>query len=247
MSDDNRASPQPTNVVPFDPKSVPDILDLRRPTISRAKVVKVDWRNRRFMDLNALNAEFENCDFRYSNFERAYFRDAKFSNCRFDGARFTDCNLKRATFYGCDLKFVQFQRCLLDLDEVIASLPAEPNIRREALQNLRANAVEIGDYGSQSRLVLQEVEATKLHYRYALRGFDSYYKKKYSGISSKLRAGAKLVGLHVSGLIWGHGEKPGKLIVSCFVLLCVLALANFWSVMPRVGWGESGAGWNAFE
>ena len=70
---------------------------------------------------------------------------------------------------------------------------------------------------------------------------------RYSGIFSKLKAGAKLAGLNVSGLIWGHGEKAGRLVTSCFVLLCVLAFINFWNVMPRVGWKESGAGWKVLE
>lgn len=231
----------------WDPKNLPIIPDIGRITISRKRVTKADWRNGSFIDFNALQAEFEDCDFRYSNFERAYFRDSKFTNCRFDGARFTDCNLKHARFYACDLKFVQFRRCLLDLDEVIASLPAEPNIRREALQNLRANAVEIGDYASQTRLVLQEVAATKRHYSYALNGYDSYYRNKYSGILSKIRAAAKLAGLHISGLIWGHGEKAGRLVISCSALICTLAFINFWNVMPRVGWNESGGGWNVLK
>ena len=247
LSDENNTTARATNVVPLDPKSVPAVPDIPRITLSHKRVGRADWRNKSFADLNALGAEFEDCDFRYSIFQRGYFRDLKFTNCRFDGAKFNDCNFKRATFYACDLKFVQFQRCLLDLDEVIASLPAEPNIRREVLQNLRANAVEVGDYASQARLVLEEVAAAKRHYSYALWGYDSYYKRKYLGVFPKIRAGAKLAGLNTSGLIWGHGEKAGRLIISCFVLLGVLAFINFWNVMPRVGWKESGAGWNVFE
>src|SRR3546814_728743 len=138
-----------------------------------------------FKNLNALGTSFDNCDLRYSCFERGYFRNAKSTNCRFDGARFSDCNFKSADFYKCDLKFVHFQRCLVDVKGLVASLPSEPSIRREALQNLRANAVEVGDYSSQSFLILQQVEATRRHHSYALRGYDSYYQKKYSSIFSK--------------------------------------------------------------
>jgi uncharacterized protein YjbI with pentapeptide repeats len=122
--------------------SVPRV---ERVVVSHKRVFKADWKNRTFDNLNALGTQFEDCDFRYSIFSKAYFRDAKFTNCRFTGARFIDCNLKSANFYKCDLKFVQFQRCQLELDDLVASLPAEPNIRKEALQNLRANATEIGD------------------------------------------------------------------------------------------------------
>jgi len=128
------------------------------------------------------------------------------------------------------------------LDEVIANLPSEPNIRREALQNLRANALEVGDYASQGRLILQEIEATKRHHRYAFRGYDSYYKKKYASVFSKVKAGASLAWLNIGGLIWGHGEKPGRLLLSSIALLCILTFINFWSVIPRIGWSESGQG-----
>jgi hypothetical protein len=202
----------------------------------------VDWRHRNFKDFNGLAADFEGCDFRYSNFDRAYFRDARFTECHFDGARLVDCNFKGATFYKCDLKFVHFQRCLLDIREIVASLPPEPNIRREGLQNLRANAIEVGDIDSVGTLVLQEIEAAKRHYSYALYGFDTYYRRKYPTLLSKARAGVQLAWLLLGGLIWGHGEKPWRLLLSCLAILCILTLVNFWSVMPRVGWNESHGG-----
>jgi hypothetical protein len=225
----------------------PQIPEINRIAVSHRKIIRANWRNRLFKDFNALEAEFEDCDFRYSVFDRAYFRGAKFTNCRFDGARFLDCNFKNAHFYKCDLKFVQFQRCLLDINDLIASLPSEPNIRREMLQNLRANATTMGDYASQRLLILQEVEATKRHYQYALSGFDSYYKKKYLGIWPKFNAAARLTWLQINGLIWGHGEKPFRLLLSLVVLLCLLAFINFWDVMPRTAWLESGSGLRPLE
>ena len=247
MSDEKYPSKNPGDVISLKTEDQPSIPELVRISVSHRQVGRATWRNRYFKDFNALEASFDDCDFRYSVFERAYFRDAKFTNCRFDGARFTDCNFKNASFYKCDLKFVQFHRCILDVADLIPSLPFEPNIRRDALQNLRANAMSVGDYGSQGLLILQEVEAAERHYNYALRGFDSYYKQKYFGVWPKLSAAAKLVGLYVSGLIWGHGEKPARLLLSSIFLLCILTLINFWNVMPRVGWVDSGNGLKPFE
>jgi hypothetical protein len=82
----------------------------------------------------------------------------------------------------------------------------------------------------------------KRHYKYALSGFDSYYKKKYYGVVPKLKSAVSLFWLNINGLVWGHGEKPGRLLLSSVVLLCMLALTNFWSVMPTVGWAESANG-----
>jgi hypothetical protein len=246
METEGQPSQHSAEVVSLNSKdlSVPKI---ERIVVSHQRVSKADWKNRAFINLNALGTQFEDCDFRYSVFDNAYFRDAKFTNCRFTGARFTNCNFKSANFYKCDLKFVLFQRCHLELDDLIASLPAEPNIRKEALQNLRANATEIGDYASQSSLVLQEIEATKRHYSYALRGYDSYYRNKYPGPLSKLKAAARLAWLYIGGAIWGHGEKPSRLLISSIVLLCLLTLINFWNVMPKVGWIESNAGLRPLE
>src|SRR5689334_3083314 len=150
--------------------SLPAVGAIQRVIVSHNRIVGADWRHREFTCFNALKAVFENCDFRYSNFDRAYFRDARFINCRFDGARFHECNFKSANFYGCDLKFALFHKCLLEVREIVASLPAEPNIRRENLQNLKANAIEVGDHDNVGFLVLQEIEATKRHYSYAMRG-----------------------------------------------------------------------------
>ena len=199
-------------VIPTEPQvlagiSLPSLDLVPRVVVSHKKVVGADWRNREFVDFNALKTVFENCDFRYSNFERAYFRDARFVNCRFDGARFHECNFKSANFYRCDLKFAHFHECLLEVREVVASLPAEPNIRRESLRNLKANAIEVGDYENVGFLVLQEIEATKRHYSYAMSGFDTYYRNKYPTFAARAHASLKLLWLNLNGLVWGaRGE-----------------------------------------
>lgn len=247
MNDEPKSKVHSAEIVALRPEDLPAIPPIERVVVSHKKIVRIDWRNCDIQDINALGAEFEDCDFRYSHFDRGYFRDAKFTNCRFVGVRFSNCNFKSAHFHKCDFKFAHFQRCLLDVREVIASLPAEPNIRRDALQNLRANGVEIGDYASQGLLTLQEVEASKRHYSYALRGYDSYYRNKYPTIVSRAWAGANLTWLKVGGMIWGHGERPWRLLVSCLVILSILTLINFWKVMPAIGWNETDGGARAFE
>jgi hypothetical protein len=125
---------------------------------------------------------------------------------------------------------------------LVAALPLEANIRRESLQNLIANANEIGDFLSTRLLVLQEVAAAKDHYWRALRGADNYYREKYNTAGSKLTAGWKLFWLNLSGFVWGNGEKPGNILLSGLVFLLALTLIDFWSVMPRVGWTASFGG-----
>ncbi|QND44641.1 pentapeptide repeat-containing protein (plasmid) [Rhizobium lusitanum] len=225
----------------------PTMPAIQRTNVAHRTIRKADWRNSELLDLNALKTVFEDCDFSYSVVENGYFRDAVFRNCRFVGAKFFDCNFKSANFYKCDFKFALFHKCLLEVPEILATLPAEPNIRREALQNLKANATETGDFASLGLLTLQEIDAARRHFSYALRGYDTYYKNKYSSFFAKARAGGNLFGLWLGGVIWGHGERPWRLLTSCFVTLCALALLNFWSVMPRIGWEQAERGAKSFE
>jgi uncharacterized protein YjbI with pentapeptide repeats len=229
--EDGKADKLPVVVVASN-DDLPVIPMIARISVARRTIAEANWRNRHFKDFNALNTEFKDCNFRYSYFERAYFRKAKFISCNFEGAQFVDCNLKSSNFYGCDLKYARFQRTILELDDLIVSLPAEPNIRNAILQNLRTNAIDVGDYASQSRLKLQEVEAAKRHYKYALSGFDSYYKRKYCGYLPKVKAFENLATLLLSGIVWGHGEKSVRLLISSTLLLALLTILNFWSVLP---------------
>lgn len=220
---------------------------IRRVPLSLHRHERLDLRNRRFDDLNANKATFVDCDFSYCVFERAYFHRATFERCRFTGSRFYDSNLKGASFHGCDFKYATFHRTLLDPQEMLASLPLEPNLRRDSLRNLRANAVEIGHYRSQRHYVLAEVDAAIDHYRRATRAEGDYYRSKFPRPLDRLKARAKLTGLRISGLLWGHGERPLRMLASASILILALTLINLWAVVPRVGWQSSGAGLNVLK
>ncbi len=201
-----------------------------------------DYRNHRLDDVNAKGVEFERCDFSYCIITRGYFREAKFTDCTFIGARFIDCNFRRAVFYSCDLSYATFTKSLIDVHEILPSLPQHPNVRRESLHALRANAIETGDYDSLRALVMQEVQVAVEHYSRALRGSDDYYRQKYATFSQKVICAARLLQLRVSGFVWGHGERPLQIFTSCTLFLLALAFINVWSVMPRTGWQASAGG-----
>ncbi len=209
--------------------------------------VRLNLRNRCFEELNANKAVFISCDFSYSIFHRAYFHAAKFENCIFTGCRFYDSNLRGASFYGCDLKYATFHRTMVEPREIIATLPLEPNLRRDSLQNLRANAAETGDYGCQRIYVLEEIRATEDHLRRALRGTESYYQQKYGTFLEKARAGLTLLGLRLGGWVWGHGERPLRILGSAIILIIILSMINLWAVVPRVGWQETDSGWEVLR
>ncbi len=236
------ASPIDRVPVPMDQALTDWGKPIARASLSRQRHERLDLRNRRFDDLNANKGTFIDCDFSYSIFNRAYVRAATFEGCRFVGCRFYDSNLRGASFHVCDFKYTIFQHTLLEPKEMLAVLPLEPNLRRDALQNLRANAVEVGDYGSQRLFVLAEVDAATDHLTRVLKGAEDYYRRKYPSFIDKLRAAAALARLKVEGWIWGHGERPLKILVSAAVLVLALTLINLWSVVPRVGWDATRAG-----
>jgi len=218
-----------------------------RQKLSRSRHEGKDFRNIRIDDLNAANAEFISCDFSYCIFERAYFHSAKFENCKFTGSRFYDCNFRAANLYLCDLRYATFHRTIVEAKELLATLPQEPNLRRDILQNLRANAVEVGDFRSQRLYVLEEVKAKSDHLSRALWISESYYKRKYGTISARAKAGLELLGLRLSGFVWGHGERAWRILFSGIVWLAILSVANFWSVLPRTGWEATGSGSEIFR
>ena len=214
---------------------------LNREFLSGQNFQNEKWRAKKFEFTNGKNAEFTDCDFSASIFENAYFRDAKFTNCQFTGCKFIDCNLNGARFYLCDLRFTQFHRTLLDVKELLAAIPSDPNMRKDSLQSLMANAAEVGDYANQRLIVLQGIEATKAHLKNIIWPPDSYYRQKYPDLLPKLGASWQLFWLKLSGFVWGNGERPRNIIISGSLFLLLLTLSNFWSVYTRVTWQESSA------
>ena len=243
MSDTNRL--EASDVAVQSQASIAAVLPgavMQRETMSHGTHNRLMLKNRRFTDLNANQANFISCDFSYSIFERAYLRSGQFRNCTFVGCRFYDSNLREASFYNCDFRYTTFHRTLLEPKEIIAVLPLEPNLRRDSLQNLRANAAEIGDFTSQRLYVMCEITARKDHLSRALRGSESYYREKYGTALQKARAALELAGLKVSDLVWGNGERPSRMIFSAAVVIFALTAINFWAVIPRVGWNKAEAG-----
>ena len=211
---DGQPAAQDSTEPPVTSKSTEETLGrpIERVPVSRSRYERLMLQHHRFDDMNANKAEFIDCDFSYSVFERAYFHSAKFMNCKFIGCRFYDSNLRGASFPGSDFRYATFHRTLLETREIIAILPQEPNLKRDSLQNLRANAAEIGNFASQREFVLAEINAAIDHELRALRGTEDYYRRKYHGFFPKSQAALKYFGLRFSGLLWGHGERPLLLV-----------------------------------
>ena len=219
------ANPQPASIQPC---YLPDYNAQNPAEVLKGKVLS----RHSFDDLNAHGRVVENCDFSGAIFRRAYFRDASFKNCSFKGCRFEGCTFRGVALFQCDFSYAVFTDSMLPSKEIIANLPDRPNLRRELLQVLRANATSMGDYDAQSRFVLEEIAASLDHYWRIVESKQSHYQQKYGRASDRLGALVKFVGLRMDGLLWGHGERPSALMASLTCLLLLASFANLFVVPP---------------
>lgn len=174
-------------------------------------------------DVSGKSQKFEGVDFSYAVLTRGYFHNAEFRSCKFVGSRFTDCNFRTATFKNCDFRYADFSGTRLDTDEMLGSLPDQPNVRRELLQILRKNAASLGDVASSRRFVIAEIAAKREHLRRAWKLDEGYYRGKYTGFRKQFGIGLKRIGFWVDSFLWGHGERLWMIGISVPILLAVAA------------------------
>ncbi len=167
-----------------------------------------------------------NSTFRSTVFVRCYFQSVVFTNCDFTSAKFIDCNLKEAKFIHCKFNYVSFRRTLVESSEIIANLPVEPNVRRDVLRNLRVDARELGNVEDESLYVRQEIQASDYFCLAAFLGKGPYLRNKY-GTVERLGYLMQWLFSKVSGLIWGHGEKPLRVMYACIAFTLAIAAYLF--------------------
>jgi len=158
-------------------------------------------------DVNGKNRKYKNVDFSYSIIERGYFHMATFEDCKFIGTRFIDSVFRSAEFRNCDFKYSDFSGTIVPSEQMFENLPDFPNNRRSLLQSLRKNAVSVGDYEAEKKIVLWEIAAKKDHLRSARQLITPYYKTKFGGWKKQTSVYLRSVGLWLENIIWGHGEK----------------------------------------
>ncbi|MBX9453600.1 MAG: pentapeptide repeat-containing protein [Mesorhizobium sp.] len=186
-----------------------------------SKVENSDFRNSVLLYPSGKKAEFRSIDFSYMHMKFGYFHQAVFEDCKFVGSRFEECNFRNATFRNCDFRYAFFKESVIPTDEILENLPAEPNITKELLQNLRKNALSMGDVRSSRTFVLREIEATKEHLRRARRRDGNYYREKYSGFWPQFRVARSRILLAIDNALWGHGEKLWNMIYPILALIVI--------------------------
>lgn len=218
-------------------KAVPDPSEARRSWDEPMTRVRVgdensvvehkSFRSRYFFEVAGNLVHFRNCDFSYSVIERCYFRSAIFENCKFVGAKLLESSFRSASFTGCDFQYTTIHRSNVPVADLIRNLPNFPNVRREFLQQLRANAVSVGDSSHINVLVAKELEAERDYWRAATKRSSEYYERKYSSIEGRVRARWHSIVLAVDKFAWGHGESIFQLAITTTVVLVFLGLIRW--------------------
>jgi hypothetical protein len=202
-----------------------ELIDRERLAPSTASRVQAhDYKSHRLTDVDGSKSEFVSCDFSYCIVLRGYFRDSVFKNCKFVGTRFTECNFRLAVFENCDFSYAQFDKTLLPVENVLSNLPSYPNVRREFLQNLRANIRSVGELHYDAALVWREVDAEREHWRLVRTRPDAYHRAKYSTLRDQYIAWLNSARLVLDRHVWGHGESLWRLIAFTVTTLVLLAL-----------------------
>lgn len=179
-----------------------------------------------FLRLGLKEAVFADCSFTQSNFEDSYFRKAKFRNVRFTGSSFKFCNFDKASFQACDFRYCKFYHCKLPIDEIIACLPTEPNLRRDLARNLRANFELLADKKSADTFLDIEIQASEEELKAILLSKTEYYKGHYNFVD-QINAGFKFLLSKFSGIIWGYGHRVSRLLISYFVITCLCCFVTY--------------------
>jgi hypothetical protein len=187
---------------------------------SSLKVTGKDFTGQLLQDVNGREVRYENCDFSASVVERGYFFKAAFIGCKFVGTRFSSAVFRSATFERCDFRYADFNRCVVPVPQLLANLPDEHNIRWDLLNNLRANARNIGDQHHEAELIRHEIAAEIEHWRAVGHQKSNFYQK----YSSKERFWARLRvrRLIFERVVWGHGESLLRLVIATLLALAAL-------------------------
>lgn len=181
-----------------------------------------DYRFSQIRDVGAKLVVFEDCDFSYSVLVRIYFRNVKFLRCKLIGCRFEQCNFRSAEFSGCDFSYSWFSKTQISHADIFNQLPPRPNVRKELAQSLRKNAESIGDTTAVLECFLYEMEQTAVYLREAAQGREEYYKKKYLGFYNRVRFKLRLLRHYLSKFTWGHGESPLLVIRFALIIWFIL-------------------------
>jgi hypothetical protein len=161
--------------------------------------------------------------------------------------------LKGSSFPESSLKYTTFSGSQLDETILDNSLPAEENLARDFVRNLRVNFTQVGNYEAVNKAASIEVKLTGIHLYKAAYSREAYYrgKDKYKGLG-RVKAVLSHAKWKFLDLLWGNGESLFKIFMSSLAFILFVAsiifmtspssfsdttisvFYNFWGVKPDI-------------
>lgn len=176
-----------------------------------------------FMKAKLLSCTFENC-----TFIDCYFRRTVIDSSRLLGCKFVTCDFPKTTFRQVTFVYPQFRACSIPFDDVDASLPTQPNLRRNMADNLAREAEAAGTTRDARMYRLRAHEALERYLWNGATGADQWSRDHFPGLADRSLAGLRVVGRWLNRFLWGYGERGWVLARNAVVLAAVFFPAMFY-------------------
>jgi len=176
-----------------------------------------------FDNLGLKHAVITDTKITQSSLSFCYFRHADLNNVDFTGSRFIGCDFEKAKLKLCNFRYCSFTNCRFDINELISNLPAETNLRKSILSELRCNQLSIGDKIGADRLLLMEIDSErKLWWEEFL--LRSSYFREHARPWGRVNALFCLLRSYFLTMIWGHGLRCKNIIFSAIFIVLMFSL-----------------------
>jgi hypothetical protein len=171
-----------------------------------------------FANVSFRDARLESCTFENCVFIDCYFRRTIVDSSKFLGCKFLTCDFPKTSFRQVTFVYPQFRGCSIPFDDVVASLPLEPNLRRQMAENLAREAEAAGATRDARMYRLRAHEAFERYLWNGATGADEWSRKHFPGLAHRSLAAVQAVGRWANRLIWGYGERGWVLARNALVL-----------------------------
>jgi hypothetical protein len=88
---------------------------------------------------------------------------------------------------------VNFERTFVDNDILNTGCPGFENLKMRFARTLRMNYQQLGDAKSANKAITVELQASEVYLHKAWQSNESYYRKKYGGLSESRRFRSGLI------------------------------------------------------
>jgi uncharacterized protein YjbI with pentapeptide repeats len=172
---------------------------------SASRYVHCTFANVSFKGATLTGLTFEDCVF-----VGCYFRQTTLTSCRFPASRFIDCDFVKPSIFDCSFAYARFTGSPVEHDYIAAAIRGDHNIRRDIAKNLAQEAQAHGRTKDARQFRLDAIAANEAFLRAGFRGETDYYRRKFQGFN-QVWAWLAYWWSRANGLVWGYGERAGRL------------------------------------